>query len=93
MHTTYFNLQHFAETGTLVNATGNFVNVATGATTAFDNGHSLSAELKAFYDTELLENARTELFYAQFPGRLLLLLPRHQRAAGDGRGGVSSGHD
>ena len=29
----------------------------------------LSQELKAFYDTELLENARTELFYAQFAKR------------------------
>ena len=60
-----FDLQHFADAGTLVNATGNFVNAGTGATTAFDGTHSLSAELKAFYDTELLENARTELFYAQ----------------------------
>ena len=37
----YFNLQHFADAGTLVNATGNFVNASTGATTAFDSGHSL----------------------------------------------------
>ena len=77
MHNMYFNLQHFAEAGTLVNATGNFVNAATGATTAFDNGHSLSAELKAFYDTELLENARTELFYAQFAKRQPLPANHH----------------
>ena len=53
----------------MVNATGGFVNASTGEQTAFDNGHSLTAELKAFYDTELLENARTELFYAQFAKR------------------------
>ena len=72
-----FNLQHFADAGTLVNATGNFVNANTGATTAFDNSHSLSAELKAFYDTELLENARTELFYAQFAKRQPLPANHH----------------
>ncbi len=73
----YFNLQHFADAGTLVNATGNFVNANTGATTAFDNSHSLSAELKAFYDTELLENARAELFYAQFAKRQPLPANHH----------------
>ena len=69
MENMIFDLQHFAEAGTLVNATGGFVNAHTGAATAFDNSHSLTAELKAFYDTELLENARTELFYAQFAKR------------------------
>ena len=60
------NLQLFAEAGTLVNATGNFVNAYTGDTTAFDAANSLAGELKTFYDTELLENARIEMFYAQF---------------------------
>ncbi len=64
-----FDLQFFADAGTLVNATENFVNAGTGATSAFDNAHSLTPELKAFYDTELLENARAELFYAQFAKR------------------------
>lgn len=59
-------LQLFAEAGTLVNATGNYVNAYTGDTTAFDATNSLSGELKTFYDTELLENARVEMFYAQF---------------------------
>ena len=61
-----FTLQLFADAGTLVNATGNFVNAYTGDTSAFDSANSLSGELKTFYDTELLENARVELFYAQF---------------------------
>ena len=60
------NLQLFAEAGTVVNATGNYVNAYTGDTTAFDGTNSLSGELKTFYDTELLENARIEMFYAQF---------------------------
>ena len=66
---TDFDVQFFADAGTLVNATGNFVNAGTGETSAFDDAHTLSPELKAFYDTELLENARTELFYAQFAKR------------------------
>ena len=60
------NLQLFAEAGSLVNATGNYVNAYTGETAAFDGTNSLSGELKTFYDTELLENARIEMFYAQF---------------------------
>lgn len=60
------NLQLFADAGTLVNATGNYVNAYTGDTTPFDAQNSLSGELKTFYDTELLENARVELYYAQF---------------------------
>lgn len=60
------DLQLFADAGTLVNATGNYVNAGTGATTNFSGNDTLSAELKTFYDTELLENARAEMFYAQF---------------------------
>ena len=61
-----FHLQLFADAGTMVNATGNYVNAYTGDVTAFDGVNTLSGELKTFYDTELLENARVELFYAQF---------------------------
>lgn len=60
------DLQLFADAGTVVNATGNYVNAYTGDTTPFDGTNTLSGELKTFYDTELLENARVELFYAQF---------------------------
>lgn len=60
------NLQLFADAGTLVNATANYVNAGTGTTTAFDSTNTLVGELKTFYDTELLENARVELYYAQF---------------------------
>ena len=64
-----FNLQFFADAGTVVNATGNVVNAYTGATEAFTDTHTLAPEMKTFYDTELLENARVELFYAQFAKR------------------------
>lgn len=61
------NLQLFADAGTLVNTlTNGYVNANTGAKTEFDSANSLAGELKTFYDTELLENARVEMFYAQF---------------------------
>ena len=63
---TLFNLQLFADAGTLVNATGSYVNAYEGTSQAFDGTNTLAGELKTFYDTELLENARVELFYAQF---------------------------
>ncbi len=55
-------LQMFADAGTVVNTTAGSVNATTGekeATTALDSA------LKDFYDTELLENAKSEMIYAQ----------------------------
>ena len=65
----FFDIQFFANAGDVVNATGNYVNANTGATTAFSGNNTLAPELKDFYDTELLENARVEQFYAQFAKR------------------------
>ena len=63
---TKINLQLFAEAGDVVNTlTNGYRNAYTGAEVAAD-GNSLAGELKTFYDTELLENARVEMFYAQF---------------------------
>jgi len=45
----------------------------------FDSTHTLAPELKEFYDTELLENARTELYYAQFAKRQPL--PKNHRGS------------
>ena len=56
-------LQLFADAGTVVNATTGYVNAGTGA---HESSSAMSGELKTFYDTELLENARAEMFYAQF---------------------------
>lgn len=70
-------LQYFADAGTLVNATGSYVNAYTGATTEFSGNDTLAPELKAYYDTELLENARIEMIYAQF-GKRQPLPSNHQ---------------
>lgn len=70
--TFFANLQMFADAGNLVNTTQNYVNAYTGATTAFDQTNTLAPELKTFYDTELLENARIEMFYAQFGKKQVL---------------------
>ena len=59
-------LQYFADAGTVVNSTAGYVNAGTGVVDGFSGSNTLAPELKTFYDTELLENARTELFYAQF---------------------------
>lgn len=67
------NLQMFADgAGSLVNATGNYVNAYTGATTAFDDSNTLTPTMKTYYDTELLENARDNLIYAQLGRRQTL---------------------
>ena len=60
------DLQLFAEAGNVVNTlTNGYVNAYTGEQVDA-GGNSLAGELKTFYDTELLENARVEMFYAQF---------------------------
>jgi N4-gp56 family major capsid protein len=61
-----FNLQLFADGSFTVNTlTNGYINNQTG-TQVDAGGNSLSAELKTFYDTELLENARIERYYGQF---------------------------
>ena len=59
-------LQYFADAGTLVNTTQNYVNAYDGTPTEFSGADSLSSTMKTYYDTELLENARPELVHAQF---------------------------
>ena len=59
------NLSLFNDVGTLVNATGNYVNAYTGSTTSFSPPDSLTPTMKTFYDTELLENHRDQLIFAQ----------------------------
>ena len=58
-----FDLQLFASVGDVVNTTTGHVNSTTGAATTTN---VLSATMKTYYETELLENARTELIFAQF---------------------------
>ena len=61
-----FSLQFFAEAGTNVNAQAVMVNAYTGESSARTSSNAMSDELKAFYDTQLLENARVETYYGQF---------------------------
>lgn len=56
-------LQLFADAGTVINATGGTVNAYTGAA---ENSNAFEGEIKSFYDTSLLVNARAEMYYAQF---------------------------
>ena len=57
------SLQLFADAGNVVNTTTGNVNAYNGEA---ESTGALSGELKTFYDTELLENARVEMYYAQF---------------------------
>ena len=72
-----FSLQFFADAGNLVNTTQNYVNAYNGSATSFSGSNTLAPELKAFYDTELLENTRAELVYAQFGKKQVL--PAHHK--------------
>ena len=74
----FMNLSLFNDAGTLVNATGNYVNAYTGSTTSFDPPDTLTPTMKTFYDTELLENHRDKLIFAQL-GRKQGLPARHGR--------------
>lgn len=62
-------LQFFAEDNSMMNATIGYVNGNTGEVTPFSGSNDLSAEVKDFYNTMLLENWRTEQYYAQFATR------------------------
>ena len=64
-----FDLQLFADAGTLVNATDGYVNSYTGEKTDFTPGHTLAPEIKSYYDTKLLENAEPALVYSQLGRR------------------------
>ena len=60
------NLQLFADAGTNVNTSVGYVNSNTGAVRPFDAQHTMDPEMKTFYDTTLLENARVGMVYGQF---------------------------
>lgn len=64
------HLQMFADSGgqggNMVATTQNFVNAYTGSATAWDSAHTMSPEMKTWYNTEALENARPALVHAQF---------------------------
>ena len=48
--------------GVLVNTTSNYVNAYTGEQTAFDSVNTMSPQMKTYYNTEALENAKAQAF-------------------------------
>lgn len=64
------DLQRFADSGGQggypVANTGNYTNAYTGAAEAFDANNSMAPEIKSWYQTEALENARSNHIFAQF---------------------------
>lgn len=74
------HLQMFADSGgqggNMVATTQNFVNAYTGSATAWDSAHTMSPEMKTWYNTEALENARPALVHAQF-GKNIPLPPNN----------------
>ena len=57
-----FALQQFAEAGTVTNTTTGTVNAYTGAANTTE---AMTAEMKVFYDTEMLENYREKAIFGQ----------------------------
>lgn len=68
-----FNLYLFADAGTVTNVTTGTVNAYTGAAST---STAMSPTMKTYYDTELLENTREQLHFAQF-GRKQTLPANH----------------
>lgn len=62
MFESIFDLQLFAAAGTLVNTTTGDANAYTGDV---NTTGAMSSTMKTYYDTELLENARPKLIFAQ----------------------------
>ncbi len=74
-----FNLQLFADAGTLVNTTIGYRNAYTGDLTPFSTGtDDLTPTMKSFYETGMLKNARAKLIFAQL-GKKQPLPTRHGR--------------
>lgn len=70
------DLQLFAEAGTLVNATPGYTNAYTGDVTNFSGQWDLSAGMKNYYNTALLEYAK-ETFIFQQLGKVQNLPANH----------------
>lgn len=69
------NLQLFAESGDLVNATSGYVNAYTGAKEEFSGVNTLAPGMKSYYNTTLLQNARDTFIYQQLG--MVQPLPEH----------------
>lgn len=69
---TILNLKLFDGAGVVVNTTGGYTDVNTGAQEPFSGVYTLSPGMKDFYKTEMLENSRPEQYFAQFAEKLPL---------------------
>ncbi len=67
------NLQLFADAGTVVNTTTGTANAYNGEVTTSE---AMSPTMKTFYDTELLENARSQMVFTQL-GKKQALPKKH----------------
>lgn len=59
------NLQMFADAGTLVNTSQNYVNAYTGEAQEFTDTNTLSPTMKTFYSKDLLDNTTPKLVFTQ----------------------------
>lgn len=66
------NLNLFDGAGHVVNTTGGYTNVNTGAQEPFQGAYTLSPGMKDYYKTEMLENSRPQQYFAQFAEKLPL---------------------
>ncbi|MBR6186925.1 MAG: N4-gp56 family major capsid protein [Clostridia bacterium] len=64
-----------AQGGYPVANTGNYTNANTGSAEAFDSSNTMEPQIKAWYNTEALENARSNHIFAQFAKNIPL--PEH----------------
>ena len=64
-----------AQGGYPVANTGNYTNANTGSTAAFDSANTMEPQIKQWYNTEALENARSNHIFAQFAKNIPL--PEH----------------
>lgn len=62
-------MPEYGNGGALVSTSQNYVNAYTGEAQAFDQKNTMTPQMKTYYNTEALENARAKLVYAQFGKR------------------------
>ena len=68
----FFMADSGGQGGNLVATTQNFVNAYTGEATSFDPANTMEPQIKSYYDTQALENARNNHVYAQFADKVPL---------------------
>ena len=75
MHGPFMMADSGGQGGYPVANTGNYTNAYTGAAVAFDSENTMAPQIKEWYNTEALENARSNHMFAQFAKNIPL--PEH----------------